>query len=68
MHAFEAWLEQVRIELDEDGVTADPAAIKKLTGMLTRDLFRLSAPDRLHQPARTPDRAVAASLTGMSRG
>jgi len=34
LQAFEAWLEQLRIELDEDGVTADPPAIEKLTGML----------------------------------
>jgi hypothetical protein len=43
LQAFEAWLEQVRIELDEDGVTADPAAIKKLTEMLAETFadFRL---------------------------
>jgi hypothetical protein len=43
LQAFEAWLEQLRIELDEDGVTADPAAIKKLTGMLAETFadFRL---------------------------
>ena len=33
LRAFEAWLERLRIELDEDGVTADPAALEKLTRM-----------------------------------
>ena len=34
LQAFEAWLEQLRVELDEDGVTSDPVAIERLTGML----------------------------------